>query len=234
MVDEWWAARSAGKEVAMVALRHSDVDDLNGRARLHVVAAGRVSGPELEVNERLYQAGDEIVCLRNDYRLGVRNGDQAMVERVDAERRTMRVRLADGVRTLPTDYLDEGHIAHAYATTIHKAQGSTVNRSLVLGTDDLYREAGYVALSRGREANTLYTVGGWGLDEDLTHAPSRERGEGADLVREGLSRENSKRLAVEEPDIDRAEQDAGLRRIRARLDALEQRGQQVPDRNLGL
>ncbi len=179
MVDDWWAARGAGKEAAMVALRRSDVDDLNGRARRHMVAAGQVHGPLLELDERPYQAGDEIVCLRNDYRLGVRNGDRATVERVDPRHRTMRVRLADDVRTLPTDHLDEGHVAHAYATTIHNAQGMTVNRSLVLGTDDLYREAGYVALSRGREANTLYTVGSRDLDEDLTHThtnPETNRG----------------------------------------------------------
>lgn len=116
-------------------------------------------GPQLEIDEHPYQAGDEIICLWNDYRLGVRNGDRGTIERVDAVDRTMRVRMADGVRTLPTEYLDAGRVTHAYATTIHKAQGATVDRSLVLGTDDLYREAGYVALRRGRTANCLYVVG---------------------------------------------------------------------------
>jgi len=34
------------------------------------------------------------------------------------------------------------------ASTIHKSQGETVDRAFVLGTAGLYREAGYVALSR--------------------------------------------------------------------------------------
>ena len=44
------------------------------------------------------------------------------------------------------------------ATTIHKAQGQTVDRAFVLGSDTLYQEAGYVALSRGRAENRIYLV----------------------------------------------------------------------------
>ena len=45
-----------------------------------------------------------------------------------------------------------------YAMTVHKAQGLTCDRAYVLGTDDLYAEAGYTALSRGRHENRLYVV----------------------------------------------------------------------------
>jgi len=40
--------------------------------------------------------------------------------------------------------------------TCHKAQGATVETALLYGTGALTREAGYVALSRGRAANHLY------------------------------------------------------------------------------
>src|SRR5690606_4498903 len=115
-----------------------------------------------------------------------------VVERVNPERHTMRVRLDDGVRVLPAEYLDAGHVAHAYATTIHKAQGMTVDRCLTLGTDDLYREAGYVALSRGRTANVLYAVGDDGVDDDLTHAPQRDASDPVDLVRDAFGRQAGK------------------------------------------
>jgi ATP-dependent exoDNAse (exonuclease V) alpha subunit len=42
--------------------------------------------------------------------------------------------------------------------TVHKAQGLTCDRAYVLGTDDLYAEAGYTALSRGRYENRLYVT----------------------------------------------------------------------------
>ncbi len=102
------------------------------------------------------------------------------------------------MRTLPTDYLDAGHVAHAYATTIHKAQGMTVDRCLVLGTDDLYREAGYVALSRGRVSNVLYAVGSRGIEGDLTHARQQhDASDPVNAIRDALGREGSKQLAVE-------------------------------------
>jgi ATP-dependent exoDNAse (exonuclease V) alpha subunit len=40
--------------------------------------------------------------------------------------------------------------------TCHKAQGATVQVALLYGAGALTREAGYVALSRGRAANHLY------------------------------------------------------------------------------
>jgi ATP-dependent exoDNAse (exonuclease V) alpha subunit len=203
MADDWFAARSRGEDVAMVAIRRSDVDDLNGRARRHLEAHGEVSGPVLTIEDRPYQAGDEIVCLRNGYRVDVRNGDRCVVEQVDVDRRALLVKMENGRRVLPAAYLDAGHVAHGYATTIHKAQGMTVDRCLVLGTDDLYREAGYVALSRGRVANVLYAVGSRGIDRDLTHAPQRTAPEPVDAVRDAIRREASKQLAIERIELDR-------------------------------
>jgi len=239
MVDDWWAARQGDEQVVMLAIRRSDVDDLNGRARLHLEAAGIVRGPELEIEERHYQAGDEIICLWNDYRLDVRNGDRGTIDRVDGDHRTMRVRMAGGVRTLPTEYLDAGHIAHGYATTIHKAQGATVDRSLVLGTDDLYREAGYVALSRGRTANVLYAVGATEVEQDLTHTPQRgEQREPTDLVRVALSRDSHKQLAIETaaPLHDWGIGATERRRLIADIEALDSRPTPEPldDLDLGL
>jgi ATP-dependent exoDNAse (exonuclease V) alpha subunit len=50
--------------------------------------------------------------------------------------------------------------------TCHKAQGATVDIALVYGSSALTREAGYVALSRGRTANHLYIT-------DTSDAPER-------------------------------------------------------------
>lgn len=44
--------------------------------------------------------------------------------------------------------------------TAHKAQGATVDRAWVLGSDAAYREWAYVALSRARAESRLYLVGG--------------------------------------------------------------------------
>ena len=47
-----------------------------------------------------------------------------------------------------------------YAVTGHVAQGLTTDRTFVLGTDRLFREWGYVAMSRGRLSNRMYAVVG--------------------------------------------------------------------------
>ena len=85
MVADWWAATLAGDRVLMLASRWSDVDDLNARARHHYQTAGRLTGPTLIVDERPYQAGDRIMTLRNNRRLGVRNGTCATIDHVDAD-----------------------------------------------------------------------------------------------------------------------------------------------------
>ena len=159
MVADWWAASLRDEHVLMVAARHYDVDDLNARARAHRQTAGQLTGPTLELDGRPYQTGDRVMTLRNQRRLGVRNGTFATITAVDTEQRALTIRTDQAtVHQLPAAYLDAGHVRHAYATTIHKAQGITVDQALVLGNDTLYQEAGYVALSRGRKDNRIYLV----------------------------------------------------------------------------
>src|SRR5205085_2071233 len=75
------------------------------------------------------------------------------------------VRTSDGrdVR-LPRSYLESQTerggrtLDYGYAITGHKAQGMTTGKAFVLGTDELYREWGYVAMSRGSLENRLYIV----------------------------------------------------------------------------
>jgi ATP-dependent exoDNAse (exonuclease V) alpha subunit len=71
--------------------------------------------------------------------------------------------------TLPADYLDAGHVTHGYAITGHKAQGLTCEHTYTLGTETLYREWGYVAMSRGRLTNQLYH-GPVDIGDDGQHA----------------------------------------------------------------
>ncbi|MFN2556552.1 MAG: hypothetical protein ABR592_06695, partial [Nitriliruptorales bacterium] len=79
------------------------------------------------------------------------------IEDLDVEARSLTVRTDDGVHLmLPRAYLDAGNVTHGYAITGHKVQGLTVDQAFVLGSAELYREWGYVALSRGRDSNRLY------------------------------------------------------------------------------
>jgi conjugative relaxase-like TrwC/TraI family protein len=200
MVADWWSYRLAGQQPAMLAIRRSDVDDLNGRARAYMVRAGQVAGPTIVIDDRPYQAGDDIVCLRNDRRLGVCNGTRATITTVDPDAHTVTIATDQAAVTLPATYLDAGHITHGYAMTIHKAQGATVDHGLLLGTDELYRARGYVGMSRGRQTNHLYLVGGAEPDTSASHGPIPEPGDAAALVRNALAIENHRLLAIDTGD----------------------------------
>jgi conjugative relaxase-like TrwC/TraI family protein len=197
MVADWWSHRLAGDTVAMTAYRRDDVDDLNGRARAYLTRSGAVSGPELVLDDRPYQAGDQIVCLRNSRRLGVHHGTRATIHAVNAERGTLTIEVGRRRVLLPRDYLDQRHIAHGYATTIHKTQGATVDRGLVLGTDELFRERGYVALSRGRISNHLYLIGAHEIDDSTGHGPPPLADDPGEVVQAALHRQGEKRLAID-------------------------------------
>ena len=155
MVEDWWRSWRAGENAAMYALRRSDVEDLNRRARARLDEAGLLGTDRVTAAGREFAEGDHVMCTKNDRRLGVRNGTRSSVASVDIS--TDAVALANGV-ILPADYLEAGHLTHSYAATVHKSQGATVDRAFLLGSDTLYREAGYVGLSRARQATQLYVV----------------------------------------------------------------------------
>jgi hypothetical protein len=53
--------------------------------------------------------------------------------------------------------LDDAHLAHAYAITVHRSQGATVGRAHIY-EDGGGRELAYVKMSRARECSRVYTV----------------------------------------------------------------------------
>lgn len=59
-------------------------------------------------------------------------------------------------RRIPHTYTEAGHLTHGYVTTVHKAQGTTCDRLLVLGDDRFSIETAYTSLTRGRSRNQPY------------------------------------------------------------------------------
>lgn len=69
-----------------------------------------------------FRAEDKVMQIKNNYDKEVFNGDIGIVESVDAEDRTLRVNFDNRIVEYDVTELDE--LVHAYATTIHKSQGS--------------------------------------------------------------------------------------------------------------
>lgn len=158
-------------DVLLIGHRNATVDQLNRRARTVIAETGHLEGPALDVGDRVFQAGDRVVCLKNRPRLGVLNGDLATVSEIDTERRGVTIcldRTSDTV-TVPDWYLDDGHLDWGYALTGHKAQGATARRVHTVAGAGVDREWIYVAMSRGREANTIYLADPEHDHDECTH-----------------------------------------------------------------
>jgi conjugative relaxase-like TrwC/TraI family protein len=168
MVARWAESFREGRDAVMLAPSRREVGILNELARGELRRSGDLGADLLDVEGQAFAAGDKVICLRNDRRLDVLNGTIGTVE--GRRGNSLVVDTTDGPRVLPDDYLEAGHLGHAYAMTVHKSQGMTVERAFVLSSESLSQESGYVAMSRARESTELFVPLGPDVNE-LTHDP---------------------------------------------------------------
>jgi len=175
------------------------VSMLNERARVELRRTGRLGNDLLEADGLGFAAGDKVICLRNDRRLDVMNGTIGTVERRVGN--SLMVETTDGPKALPAEYLEAGHLGHAYAMTVHKSQGMTVERAFVLSSESLSKESGYVAMSRATQSTELFVPLGTEAHEvegtEQTHDPRRREPDDPfiDLTRR-LQTSRAKQLAL--------------------------------------
>lgn len=120
-------------------------------------AALNPEGPSVKRGTRVLRVRDKVMQLRNDYEREVFNGDVGFVVRVDEEARELVVAF-DG-REVKYDESDLDELVLAYATSIHKSQGSEYPAIVVpLLTQHfvmLSRNLLYTAVTRGKKLVTL-------------------------------------------------------------------------------
>ncbi len=95
--------------------------------------------------------------LRNDYDKGVFNGDLGRISGIDREDGSLKVDFFDKMVQYESDELDE--IGLAYATSVHKSQGSEYPAVVIpLHTSHyllLHRSILYTAVTRGKKLVVL-------------------------------------------------------------------------------
>lgn len=170
LVTDYLHARadaSSAYDVAILATSRADVALLNALVRGALAGRGELGATRLDIPTAIATAGepldlrtgDLVIVGRNDYRLGLFNGTRAVVTAVDVRASSLTLHTEDDRRvTLTAAWAARHDLRHAYAMTIHKAQGLTVDHALLYGAQGLTREAGYVGLSRGRRENHIYTT----------------------------------------------------------------------------
>ncbi len=103
------------------------------------------------------RVGDRVMQLRNNYDLGVFNGDIGRIAAVNDEERGLSVRFDE--RSVAYEWADLDELALAYACSIHKSQGSEFPAVIIaLHTQHfmlLRRNLLYTAVTRGKKLAVL-------------------------------------------------------------------------------
>jgi len=152
--------------------------NLLGSENLNAAIQARLnpSGPAVVRGGMSFRAGDRVMQLRNNYDKDVYNGDVGFVQAVETAERSLVV-LFDG---RPVEYrsgdLDE--LMLAYATTIHKSQGSEYPAVIVLLHRQHYmmlqRNLLYTAITRGKKL-VLVIGAPWAVKQAIETNTVRER-----------------------------------------------------------
>lgn len=154
-----------GKTSIALAGRRSDVAAINTAAREMARDKGLLQGEDYtfktksskEATEKTknFAVGDRVITLKNDRSLKLQNGQTWQVTAAAEGRLTLR---QDGTgREVKISENQYQFINHAYAATVHKSQGRTLDRAHIAHDSGMTdRSLAYVGASRHRESMTYH------------------------------------------------------------------------------
>lgn len=133
---------------------------LNGLLQQSITPA-RPDLPERRFGGRVFRVGDKVTQIRNNYekgRNGVFNGTVGVVTALSVEDQSLTVR-TDEDEEVPYDFDELDELAHAYAVTIHRSQGSEYPAVVIPVTTGawmmLQRNLLYTAVTRAKRLVVL-------------------------------------------------------------------------------
>ncbi|WP_329151061.1 AAA family ATPase [Streptomyces sp. NBC_01456] len=133
---------------------------LNGLLQ-QAVTPGRPDLPERRFGGRVFRVGDKVTQIRNNYEKGLNgvfNGTVGVVTGLDPDEQRLTVR-TDEDEEVPYDFDELDELAHAYAVTIHRSQGSEYPAVVIPVTTSawmmLQRNLLYTAVTRAKRLVVL-------------------------------------------------------------------------------
>lgn len=151
------------RDVQVLAPMHrgpAGAGNLNGLLQ-QAITPGRPELPEKRFGGRVFRVGDKVTQIRNNYEKGangVFNGTVGVVTSLDAEEQRLTVR-TDEDEEVPYDFDELDELAHAYAVTIHRSQGSEYPCVVIPVTTGawmmLQRNLLYTAVTRAKKLVVL-------------------------------------------------------------------------------
>ncbi|MFK5585091.1 MobF family relaxase [Serinicoccus sp. LYQ131] len=195
----WSADRAHGRDAIMLAPTRELVAQLNQRARDHRLHGAPKPIDEVAIADGNHASvGDVVITRRNDRRLltaptdWVKNGDRWTVLATpgDGALVVQHTRTARKI-TLPAQYVRES-VELGYASTVHTAQGVSVDVTHALATGTESRQALYTMMTRGQHANHVYLqVVGEGDEHDAVKPSTVHPTAATDLLEGILARDEA-------------------------------------------
>lgn len=159
LISDWNREYDPAKSTLILAHLRRDVRMLNELARAKLVERGIIEQGfvfNTADGNRNFAAGDQIVFLKNEGSIGVKNGMLGTVVEAAPGRLVAVIGEGEHLRQVIVEQRFYNNVDHGYATTVHKSQGATVDRVKVLASLSLDRHLTYVAMTRHREDLGVY------------------------------------------------------------------------------
>ncbi|WP_073948610.1 SF1B family DNA helicase RecD2 [Streptomyces kebangsaanensis] len=151
------------RDVQVLAPMHrgpAGAGTLNGLLQ-QAITPGRPDLPEKRFGGRVFRVGDKVTQIRNNYEKGengVFNGTVGVVTSLDPVDQRLTV-LTDEDEEVPYEFDELDELAHAYAVTIHRSQGSEYPAVVIPVTTGawmmLQRNLLYTAVTRAKKLVVL-------------------------------------------------------------------------------
>ncbi|MGW3441872.1 SF1B family DNA helicase RecD2 [Streptomyces bacillaris] len=151
------------RDVQVLAPMHrgpAGAGELNGLLQ-QSITPGRPDVPEKRFGGRVFRVGDKVTQIRNNYdkgENGVFNGTVGVVTALDLDEQRLTVR-TDEDEEIGYDFDELDELAHAYAMTIHRSQGSEYPAVVIPVTNSawmmLQRNLLYTAVTRAKKLVVL-------------------------------------------------------------------------------
>ena len=164
----WLADHLRGKNVLLLAGSNVEAADLSRRVQARLIQLGTVGHPQAALSDGNQAGPGNLVRARLNTEIDaggrkLTNRDMLMITALRGPDAEVRRQRQDGTWTetfrVPRSYLAR-NAELGYGGNVHVAQGRTVDIAHLLVTDSLSRQALYVGMTRGREANTAHVVTG--------------------------------------------------------------------------
>ncbi|WP_268750722.1 MobF family relaxase [Aeromicrobium sp. Root495] len=222
---DWRTDVASGRESIMLGPTREVVAELNARARQYFRALADHPTEELLLSDgNRAGVGDLVITRHNSRKLRssatdwVKNGDRWIIVGLEDAGSLWVRHVSSGLRTtLPADYVAD-HVELGYATTVHAAQGVSVDtvRGIVTGQES--RRQLYTLLTRGRLENHAYVITATEGDRDAPPDPgAADQPTATGILESVLDRDLSAKSATSI----RREADTGTTRLAAAVARLD-------------